>query len=413
MPDISIAVADLRIGHFVKLPVSWKKHPFLFSSFRIKDEEQLQIIRNLGMAEVIIDPYRSTGDIPEPAPLEAIPTSPTEDVAPPPAAPEDPVRQQQQDLRRSMRFADRQFSNAITPLRESMSQLNLKPDEGLATVAQLIRTAAAHLTQTEEPIGLQLVRSVQQGDVLLLHSLNTAYIAMLMAREAGWSPLEIENVGLAALVHDIGELKIPPQISRKRVELTKSEVNFMRMHVQYGFDQLTQIKAFTPEIRQAVLQHQERLDGSGYPNALKGEQIGTLARLVSVADYYEEQLHPRTATRPGQPNQVVAALFKKADIWFDGSFIKLLIKVLGIYPPGSLVRLSDETLALVMASVPETPLKPIVLPYEKGRVSEGVALIPLQQDERQISSLCKLEELSQAQLDFFSLGKHFCYYFTS
>lgn len=197
------------------------------------------------------------------------------------------------------------------------------------------------------------------------------------------------------------------------MELTKSEVNFLRMHVQYGFDQLTQIKAFTPEIRQAVLQHQERLDGSGYPNALKGEQIGTLARLVSVADYYEEQLHPRTATRPGQPNQVVAALFKKADIWFDGSFIKLLIKVLGIYPPGSLVRLSDETLALVMASVPETPLKPIVLPYEKGRVSEGVALIPLQQDERQISSLCKLDELSQAQLDFFSLGKHFCYYFTS
>ena len=77
------------------------------------------------------------------------------------------------------------------------------------------------------------------------------------------------------------------------------------------------------------------------------------------------------------------------------------------------ITLSDETLALVMASVPETPLKPIVLPYEKGRVSEGVALIPLQQDERQISGLCKQEELTQSQVDFFSLGKHFCYYFTS
>ncbi|MCD8546930.1 MAG: DUF3391 domain-containing protein [Aeromonadaceae bacterium] len=413
MPDISIAVTDLRIGHFVKLPGSWKDHPFLFSSFRIKDEEQLQIIRNLGLAQVTIDPYRSTGDIPEPVTGEVVSATPSEDVAPASAAPADPIRQQQQDLRRSMRFADRQFSNALSPLRESLGQLNLKPDEGLATVAQLIRTAAAHLTQTEEPIGLQLVRAVQQGDVLLLHSLNTAYIAMLMAREAGWSPLEIENAGLAALVHDIGELKIPTQISRKRVELTKSEINFMRMHVQYGFDQLSQLKAFSPEIRQAVLQHQERLDGSGYPNGLKGEQIGTLARLISVADYYEEHLHPRAATRPGQPNQVVASLFKKADVWFDGNFIKLLIKVLGIYPPGSLVRLSDETLALVMASEPSAPLKPIVLPYEKGRVSEGVDLIPLQQDERQIMGLCKLEELNQAQHDFFSLGKHFCYYFTS
>ena len=110
---------------------------------------------------------------------------------------------------------------------------------------KLYDTAAAHLTQTEEPIGLQLVRSVQQGDVLLLHSLNTAYIAMLMAREAGWSPLEIENAGLAALVHDIGELKIPPQISRKRVELSKSEINFLRMHVQYGFDQLTVITSYS------------------------------------------------------------------------------------------------------------------------------------------------------------------------
>ncbi len=93
--------------------------------------------------------------------------------------------------------------------------LNLKPDEGLANTAQIVRNAAARISAHEGPLGLHLIRS-PHTDILLQHSLNVAFIAMLMARELGMNPIEIEETGLAGLVHDIGELKIPTQITQKR-----------------------------------------------------------------------------------------------------------------------------------------------------------------------------------------------------
>ena len=408
MSDISVPIADLRVGHYIKLPLSWKQHPFFFSSFRIKDEAQLHIIRSIGLKAIVVDPEKSTVDVcitPEPS-IET-PSEAVEEQQP------DPQKIEQQQLRRSIRSAERAFTNSVSPLRESLSQLNLKPDEGLSTVAELVRNAGLHLSQQEGPVGFHLVRVVNQADSLLLHSLNVAFISMLIAKEAGWTPLDIEDAGLAGLVHDIGEIKIPSQITRKRTELSKAEVNYLRMHVQYGYEQLTNLNAFSMKVRQAAYHHHERLDGSGYPQGLKGEQLEPLSRLIAVVDSYDELLHPRNATRPGVPNQIISSLFKRANKQLDVNFIQLLIKVMGIYPPGSLVQLSDDTMALVMSSEPSAPLKPCVLPFTKGRVQEGVDLINLKNDERTITKVVEHEELTPPQRDFFSLGKHYCYYFSS
>lgn len=91
--------------------------------------------------------------------------------------------------------------------------------------------------------------------------------------------------------------------------------------------------------------------------------------------------------------------------------VKLLIKLLGVYPPGSMVQLSDGNLALVISTEPTQPLKPKILPYVKGQRSEGVTLIDLREDERSITASVKPEELDDAQRHFFNLGRRFCYYF--
>ena len=402
-----VSVDQLKVGHYVVLPFGWKNHPFLFSSFRIKDEEQLQILRDLGVRAIPVDLAKSVVIEEEPAPPE-----PEEPLIEPEITIPDQHKAQQQAARRSIRQAERSYTNALSPLRESLTRLNLKPDEGLATVAELVRNAAVSLAEQEGSVGFHLVRSIRNGDPLLLHSLNVAFIAMLIAREAGWDPLAIKDAGLAGLVHDIGELRIPTQVTRKRTELTKAEINFLKLHVQYSFEQLTQLKAYTPEVRQATLQHHECLDGSGYPSGLKDGEIAPLSRLIAVVDYYEEQLHPRNGLGTAHPNQVIASLYKKANKQFDSQFTQLLIKVLGVYPPGSVVTLSDGTLALVMSSEPSAPLKPMVLPYEKGRVQEGVDLIALQNDERTISGIVAHEDLTPQQQEFFGITKHACYYFS-
>lgn len=403
-----IPVEDLRIGHYVVLPFGWKNHPFLFSSFRIKDEEQLKILRTLGTKTIPVDLDKSIGiDTPE----EDIPPEEEIEVEIEPTE-EQLAAQQQQATRRSIRMAEREFTNAMNPLRESLTRLNLKPEEGLATVANMVRQAAGQLIAHPEPVGFHLVRSIRNGDPLLINSLNVAYIAMLIAKEAEWEPLAIQDVGLAGLVHNIGELRIPTQISRKKGELSKAEQNFMKMHVQYGYDQLTQLKAFSQEVRTATLQHHECLDGSGYPNGLKGDAISPMARLLGVVDFYEESIHPKNGERILHPNQVIAALFKKADKQYDAQYIKLLIKVLGVYPPGSIVKLSDDTIALVVSSNPTASLKPVVLPFVKGSIQEGVDMIYLEKDERTIKGIVASEDLTPQHLDFFGVTKHTCYYYS-
>ncbi|MFQ1656616.1 HD-GYP domain-containing protein [Aeromonas veronii] len=409
MALIQASIEQLRVGHYIHLPTGWTNHPFMFNTFKIKDQQQLDILRHLDLTLLMVDPDKSDlpiepllrGDIPDAGPdldeLEELIAS-----GPPPF--------DEKAFRRSMRAADKAFGQSMSELRDALGALNLKPDEGLANTAQIVRNAAFTLSQHEGPLGLHLIRS-PHTDILLQHSLNVAFIAMLMARELGMNPIELEETGLAGLIHDIGELKIPSQITQKRGDLNKAEQNFLNMHPQYGFDMLTQLNAFEPKIRQVAHLHHERLDGSGYPLGIKGGEIPPLARLIGLVDFYDELLHPRNSGNPAAPSQAISQLYKLSQKKFDQNLVKLLVKVLGVYPPGSLVKLSDESIALVLSTEPTMPLKPKILPYIKAQRPEAVAMIDLREDERIITGVLKQEELDEGQRQFFNLTRRFCYYF--
>ncbi|MBL0473216.1 HD-GYP domain-containing protein [Aeromonas veronii] len=409
MALIQASIEQLRVGHYIHLPTGWTNHPFMFNTFKIKDQQQLDILRHLDLTLLMVDPDKSDlpiepllrGDIPDAGPdLDEL--DELIDSGPPPF--------DEKAFRRSMRAADKAFGQSMSELRDALGALNLKPDEGLANTAQIVRNAAFTLSQHEGPLGLHLIRS-PHTDILLQHSLNVAFIAMLMARELGMNPIEIEETGLAGLIHDIGELKIPSQITQKRGDLNKAEQNFLNMHPQYGFDMLTQLNAFEPKIRQVAHLHHERLDGSGYPLGIKGGEIPPLARLIGLVDFYDELLHPRNSGNPAAPGQAISQLYKLSQKKFDQNLVKLLIKVLGVYPPGSLVKLSDESIALVLSTEPTMPLKPKILPYIKAQRPEAVAMIDLREDERIITGVLKQEELDEGQRQFFNLTRRFCYYF--
>lgn len=409
MALIQASIEQLRVGHYIHLPTGWTSHPFMFNAFKIKDQQQLDIIRHLDLTLLMVDPDKS--DLPvEPLlraePVPSLEMSDTGDTAP---SSEGPTFDEKA-FRRSLRIADKAFGQSLSDLRDALGALNLKPDEGLANTAQIVRSTAARLAEHQGPLGLHLIRS-QNTDTLLQHSLSVAFIAMLMARELGMNPVEIEETGLAGLLHDIGELRIPSQIIQKRGELSKAEQNFLNMHPQYGLVMLTQLQAFEPRIREVAYLHHERLDGSGFPLGIKGDKIPPLARLIGLVDHYDELLHPRSGLNPPGPSQVIGQLYKLSQKKFEQTQVRLLIKVLGVYPPGSLVRLDDDALALVLSTEPSMPLRPKVLPYLKGQRPEGVAMIDLREDARSIVATLRQEELDDAQRAFFGLGRRVCYYF--
>lgn len=409
MALIQASIEQLRVGHYIHLPTGWTSHPFLFNAFKIRDQQQLEILRHLELTLLMVDPDKS--DLPVTPLLSAEPdTAPGPDMVQHAPLPPMTPTFDEKAFRRSLRAADKAFGQSLSDLRDALGALNLKPDEGLANTAQLVRNTAARLAEHQGPLGLHLIRS-QHTDTLLQHSLSVAFIAMLMARELGMNPVEIEEAGLAGLLHDIGELRIPSQITQKRGELNKAEQNFLNMHPQYGLEMLNQLQAFEPRIREVAHLHHERLDGSGFPLCLQGDRIPPLARLIGLVDHYDESLHPRSGLQPAGPSQVIGQLFKLSQKKFDQDLVRLLIKVLGVYPPGSLVRLDDDSVALVLSTEPTLPLKPKVQPYIKGQRPEGVAMIDLREDARSIVTTLRLEELDEGQRAFFGLGRRVCYYF--
>lgn len=408
MTEITIPVADLQIGYYIKLPMSWKNHPFLLNSFCIKDGEQLTQLRMLGLAEVTVIPEKSKVAIAARKPEPAVAPE-----KPPPISAMTNQQQQQDQLRRALRQAEKSYGESAMQLKDAFAQLAAKPDASLAIIGTLVRTLAGQLRQDGCSYGLQSVRVSPQSDPLIVHSLNVTILAMLMAKELGWSSLDVEDAGTAALLHDIGELRIPHQILHKRTELTKAELSYMHMHPQYGFDLLCGIHAYTPKIRNAILQHHEWLDGSGYPKKLKADSLPPLSRLLAVTDFVDEQIHPRNSQLAINPNQMLFRLYKKSGKQLDDALTQLLIKLMGIYPPGSFIRLSDDSVGLVLSSHPIHPRQPVILPYIRGQRPETVELVDLQTDERQIVCAIDAHELTNMQKAYFSVEHHHCFFFCS
>ena len=269
MALIQASIEQLRVGHYIHLPTGWTSHPFMFNAFKIKDQQQLDIIRHLDLTLLMVDPDKSDLPVEPLLRAEPVPSLEMSDTGDTTSSSEGPTFDEKA-FRRSLRIADKAFGQSLSDLRDALGALNLKPDEGLANTAQIVRSTAARLAEHQGPLGLHLIRS-QNTDTLLQHSLSVAFIAMLMARELGMNPVEIEETGLAGLLHDIGELRIPSQIIQKRGELSKAEQNFLNMHPQYGLVMLNQLQAFEPRIREVAYLHHERLVGSGFPLGIKGD----------------------------------------------------------------------------------------------------------------------------------------------
>lgn len=158
------------------------------------------------------------------------------------------------------------------------------------------------------------------------HQQRVANLSVAIAGELGLSIHDIEGVRMAAMVHDIGKITIPSEILNKTIPLTNIELAMMRNHVQAGYDMLKHIH-FPWNIKQIILEHHERLDGSGYPNGLKGESISQEARIIAVADTMEAAASNR-AYREGKSIAVALdELVAGSGISFDEKVVNACLKL--------------------------------------------------------------------------------------
>jgi HD-GYP domain-containing protein (c-di-GMP phosphodiesterase class II) len=205
-----------------------------------------------------------------------------------------------------------------------------------------------------------LVRLKNMDTYTFTHSINTCIFSLMLARHVN-PKIDLNALGIGALLHDIGKTFLPPDLLSKEDSLTQSEWELIRMHPEAGVDVIKQAKGYQKAYLDAILQHHERLDGTGYPSQLGGEGIAPISRIVSIADVYDAMTSERPYRASFSPPMAMRWLNSEAGVLFDRELVRTFIAIIGIFPVASLARMNTGELAIVVKVNPQAVLKPIVL----------------------------------------------------
>jgi HD-GYP domain-containing protein (c-di-GMP phosphodiesterase class II) len=210
-----------------------------------------------------------------------------------------------------------------------------------------------------------LVRLVFKEDdpsenYIYAHSVNVTFLAVRIAFEMNFTPTLLQDLVTSCLLHDVGMMKVPVNMWNNSSKLTESQYEEVRKHALYGEEVLGKIPGLSSVIPIVVGQHQERIDGSGYPRGLSKDAIHYLARLISLIDSYEAQTHARRWRRMALPDKSIQKILDEESMGFDPHFMKALLRYVSIYPVGTWVSISTGEVGEVVMTNKDTPMRPTV-----------------------------------------------------
>ncbi|MCW5637156.1 MAG: DUF3391 domain-containing protein [Rubrivivax sp.] len=437
----TIAVDDLRVGMFIHLDGGWLSHPFARSSFRIANTQQIATLRGLKLARVRWSPELSDqasatgalrpeshaaagaaegvaagappGAVAEAAGSDAAAGSPGAQaaasaeaagtapqglapgvwadhgdavpgpchVAPVPigaaASANTPHQAAIAAERLAQQQCERQFAEAAAAWRLANDALPADP-AGARSRACTLADALAEKLMVDGDIGIRLLPAAG-NDRAAAHALNVTVVSMLLGRSLGLAREDLADLALGSLLHDVGKLDLPERVRHVEAGCSVAESNAYREHVARGV--ATGRRMVLPEGALAVIaQHHEHADASGFPARLPGDRLSLGGRIVAIVNRYDNLCNPSTRTPPLTPHEAVAMLFAHGRTRYDAAVLNAFIRMMGVYPAGSLVQLTDERYAMVVAVNSTRPLKPRVLVHEAGVPRSDALLLDLERE---------------------------------
>lgn len=402
-----ISPTQLRVGLYVHLDVGWMDHPFTFSNFKIQDAEQIEKIKAIGLKKLRFDPKRS--DV---APLSLTPEqAPVATPAPQPQAAEPKVEEKPKptdvktarlvQLHQSIEENKEKFNAAKNITKQATEQFIENPEASIAMANEVV-TDIVGVALTESDIAIHAMSQQDESDYQ--HNLNTMVLSLMLSKTLDLSKDDAHTLGVAALFHDIGKLKIQPEILTKTT-LTDAEQEMYRAHTVIGA-QLALDAGLSERTADIILSHHELTDGSGYPKQLNGDNIDMLARVVSLVNAYDNLCNPLDINQAQTPYEALAHLFAHQRHQYDEVILKRMIKTLGIYPPGSMVQLSTGMYANVISGNVSHPLRPFVMLHETNKANGEPTIIDLREEPTMNISIClRPNQLPPEVLDFFNPSK--------
>lgn len=338
MASVRISIARLKPGMFVVNPgISWIEEPNLYQTEgMILSQAEIRAIARQGYSEACYDPLRS--QLQDPSEEQVIPQTPLSD---------------------EIYAARGAFSAAYGHVKSFMQNAASGKIE-IKDVEPCLNSIMSSVVRNRNAL-LLLANLKNLDNYMYRHCVNVAIFAVSFGQYLGMEKEELRLIGLAALFHDYGKALLPPKILNAPRRLTLSEMEIMHSHVERGYEKLKGSGKFSQEVLSAILQHHERYDGTGYPYGLAGDQIGLYGRILSICDVYDALASKRVYKDAIHPKHALGTLFKMGENAWAPGYAEHFIKMVGIFPIGTAVVLSNGQKGIVCHADPLSPSQPRVL----------------------------------------------------
>ncbi|MBY6239101.1 HD-GYP domain-containing protein [Vibrio harveyi] len=414
MAAIKLTVDRIQPGLHIRLPLKWNDHPFLLNSFKIKDQEQVEMIRHLGVKFVYFNPEQSDASpLPANQPQVEVTQDNTLDLEAQKLWKEKQKRiEKLSAYRRRVIQCEKEFERSLARMRSVMTKIRNRPVDAVGEAQQLIDDIVDKL-MCDDNVTLHLMNGKNEFEDIYFHSLNVAVIAMMIGRAKGYSAEQLKALSFAALFHDMGKIKIPTAILRKQVPLTEPESNYLKLHTKYGLDMANQIEDFPDSAKTVIAQHHELSDGSGYPEGLKGDEIDELAQVIIVANAFDNLCHTSIAAEQKIPYTALSHLYKNCKHLYKEENLNILIKFMGVFPPGTVVQLSNNMVGLVISVNASHLLFPNVLVYDPAVPRTQAPIIDLASKDIKIVNAIHPSKLPEKIKEYLNPRSRISYFFDS
>jgi putative nucleotidyltransferase with HDIG domain len=364
-----IAIEEVRLGMFIQeLGGPWIDHPFWRKSFVLEKQEDLQLLLAGSVGEIVIDTSKGVDVLAEEDGEDSSDEDGDEDsdaaVAEVVAAAPTPSSRQARLVEKTTAEqeharASKVLGSAKPAITSMFEEVRMGKAVDAADVLPLVEEITASVSRNIGTL-IGLARLKTADDYTYMHSIAVCALMVALGRECGMSTEDTKQAGLAGLLHDIGKMAIPKGILQKPGKLTPEEYLTIKNHPSAGYEMLLSGKNVCRMALDVVLHHHEKVDGSGYPESLGAAQISLPGKMAAVCDVYDAITSNRPYKQGWEPGESLRHMAEWNNTHFDNHVFHAFVKIIGIYPVGSLVRMKSGRLGVVIDHNPLLLLQPTV-----------------------------------------------------
>jgi putative nucleotidyltransferase with HDIG domain len=397
-PLTEIPLTELSIGTYVVAVINESNNVRVKSEGYILKPQTIERMKQSGIKRVVIDPTKQkklqkNADVAE----KITSTSLRDKVAKTNEGPKVP-------LELEIKKAEKLYGNAKALQHKLLEDITNGKIIDVDEVKQSSDAIVDSIFKNQDAL-LCMSRLRIKDEYLIEHSLNVSILMTIFAKSLGIDRTTIEQLALGAFLHDVGKILVPDHILHKPGRLTPEEFEEMKKHVNYGLEVLADLPNLSDLALSLVREHHERLDGNGYPNQLPAEKISQYSRMIAIVDSYDAMTAERVYKAGMHPIKAFRILVKESPNSFDNELVEKFIQCLGLYPVGTLVKLTSGKLGIISRLNKNKPLKPFVRVFYNTRLKQNIAIEELDLSQPkyndEIECCVKPEEFNINLMKFF------------